>query len=175
MKLDIGCGGRGTMFDDFVGIDIHPYPEKPRSKGQYLKLDFIKDPLPFEDVEFIIASHIIEHLLPEEGEALIKRGLDLLNKGSDFILSCPDLTLFAKMYSERNAAFWDGMSQHYKGPTFADKFNHYVHQNTHKWQYDIESLEALARRAGAINIKPLPKTHEWCMRPDHEIGIIITK
>lgn len=175
MKLDVGCGGRGTMHGDFTGIDIYPPPKTPRSKGEYVQLDFLKDELPFKDVEFIIASHIIEHLMPEDGIILIQRAVELLKKGCELIVSCPDFELFAKMYLERNVAFWDEKENHYKGPTFADKFNHFVHQNTHKWQYDQDSLIALAKRAGAINIKELPKNHKWCMRPDHEIGIIIKK
>ena len=182
MKIDIGCGGRGSVFADFIGIDIHPIPKHPRTAAKYLKLNFIKDELPFKSnsINFAIALHVIEHLHPTDGELLISRALDLLKPGAELIVSCPDLDLLCRKFIERDFDFFN--KKHLKsgkeiwpGETIADRLNWAIHQEGHLWSYNLESLTALAVRAGCKNIRELPKDHPYCKRPDHEIGIIITK
>lgn len=182
LKLDIGCGGRGSMFNDFIGIDIHPEPKSPRSKAKYLKLDFIKDDLPFEEnsVDFAIALHIIEHLDRNDGVVLIERALGLLKPSAQLIVSCPDLELLCRKYIDGDFDFFN--KKHNKsgkllwpGYTIADRLNWAIHEEGHKWAYDTESLIVLAEEAGARQIRVLPKDHPYCFRSDHETGIIITK
>lgn len=182
MKIDIGCGGRGSVFSDFIGIDIHPLPSYPRTSAKYLKLNFVKDKLPFKSnsIDFAIALHVIEHLKPIDGKKLMRRALDLLKPGAELIVSCPDLDLLCRKLIENDWDFWN--KKHGKsgkliwpGETIADRFNWAVHQEGHKWSYNLESLTALATKAGCRVIRELPKDHPFSLRADHEIGIIITK
>ncbi len=57
LKLDIGCGPRKAG-DDFVGIDILPFP------GVDVRLDLEQNPLPYPNnsVAFVRASHVMEHI-----------------------------------------------------------------------------------------------------------------
>jgi len=36
LKLDIGCGGKGSRWPGFIGIDLHPRPQH-RSGDEYLQ------------------------------------------------------------------------------------------------------------------------------------------
>ena len=182
LKLDVGCGGRGSMYPDFLGIDIWPVPYKKRSEAPYLKMDFLREEIPVEwlgNADEVLAMHIIEHLMPEQGLQLLTRIIKVLKKGCSAYVSCPDLRLFCEKYLEGDTEFYKKESKPGRplwiGDTLADKMNYQMHQNDHKWAYDLESLTTLAKKAGATNVKELPKDHKWSKRPDHEIGIIITK
>jgi len=189
-KLDVGCGGRGSIFDGFIGIDIHDPPKEPRNPNAgYLQLDFVYErPLPWADnsIDEIIAFHIIEHLSYEEGQIFLRKAYNLLKLGSKMYVSCPDLALFSTMYLDAIAGnkqaqkFWQRKYERtgkemWPGDTFADRFNYSFHQASHVYQYDQESLINAAKKAGCECVEPLPKDHYWSRRPDHEVGIIVTK
>jgi predicted SAM-dependent methyltransferase len=194
IKLDIGCGGKGSMFDGFIGIDIHPRPKQLRNENsEYLKCDFIWDAtLPWkpETVDVIVAFHIIEHLTYKEGQTLIKRAYSLLKPGCQMFITCPDLDLFARKYIEKDQAFWGQKypsgKDMWPGETIADRFNYHFKDgpaiSPHKHQYSQESLIYAAKKAGCKKVEPMPvkrlgysENHFWSRRPDHEIGVIITK
>ena len=170
------------MYPDFLGIDIWPKPEDPRTAAEYLQFDFINTDLKSEwinNCEEVVALHIIEHLEPKEGEILLKRIYQILKPGAKAYVSCPDLKLFCERYLAGDYDFYKKESKPGRplwiGPTLADKLNYQIHQNTHKWSYDLKSLTHRAELAGITNIEPLPLDHFWSRRPDHECGIIITK
>ena len=98
IRLDIGCGGRGTMYPDFIGVDIHPAPTDPRKPGaEYLQLDFVYSAaLPWKPgtVAELVAFHIIEHLEYQEGQTLLRRAWDLLRPGAKMFITCPGLDFF---------------------------------------------------------------------------------
>ena len=90
LKLVIGCGGRGTMYLGFVGVDIHRVPKEPRTPGEkYISLDFINSELPWEEnsVDEIVCFHMIEHVSREEGIELLRRIKYLLKPGKKAYVS----------------------------------------------------------------------------------------
>jgi predicted SAM-dependent methyltransferase len=183
LKIDIGCGGRGSRQKGFVGIDIWPRP-KGKTKEEYFQLDYIRDKLPWTtaSVDEAIALHMIEHLDLDEGQILFKRTVKLLKKGATFIVTCPDLRLLASAYVNDDSEFLHrkhlrGGKYIWPGDTLADRLNHAIHQAGHKWLYDLESLVYHAERAvgGLVDIIPLPLGHKRWTRPDHETGIVLTK
>ena len=194
IRLDIGCGGRGTMYPDFIGVDIHPAPTDPRKPGaEYLQLDFVYSAaLPWKPgtVAELVAFHIIEHLEYQEGQTLLRRAWDLLRPGAKMFITCPDLDFFIQKYIEQDAVFWQRKypsgKEMWPGNTIAGRFNYHFCGgpgiSPHKYQYNQESLIDAARRAGCRNVEPMPikhlgypEDHFWSRRPDHEVGIICTK
>jgi predicted SAM-dependent methyltransferase len=185
LKLDIGCGGRGSRWPGFLGIDIHPRPSG-KTGEEYLRLDIVNEPLPWSDgsVDEIISLHCIEHMTREDGLKMLTRIMRLLKPGAGATITCPDLRKLCKAYLASNEAFW---AKKYKndryvwpGDTLGDRLNWAIHQETHKWSYDSESLvklAALAARASGVNvrIKELALDSPYSTRPDHEIGIVITR
>ena len=123
LNLDIGCGGRGSMYPGFIGVDQHPLPLAFRTDNkEYISLDFTFLPaLPWEDetADEIVCFHVIEHLDGvrelvqssggikttkvwesgyHEGAELLRRIYALLKPGASAYVSCPDNFLFTKMY-----------------------------------------------------------------------------
>ena len=187
IKLDVGCGGRGSRQPGFIGIDIHPVPYPvSKDRNNYVRMDFVCDDLPWKDgtVDEIIALHIIEHLIPKDGERLVQRAYSLLRPEAQLTITCPDLSILCGAYMAHDIQFLskrhlNAGKEIWPGPTIADRLNWAIHQETHKWSYDYESLFALVKRA-IPGIRPpgfyrMPKNHKWSTRPDHETGIVIVK
>jgi len=186
-KLDIGCGGKGSRRPGFIGIDIWPKPAG--NPAPYYRLNFVKDKLPWgpNTVDEIIALHIIEHLTRPEGLTMIRLAHRLLKPGARMTIMCPDLKQLATAYVNNDNKFLekthlDGKTQIWPGLTPADRLNWAIHQDTHKWSYDEHSLQAVVGEAlgdcpGTIcqltSYMDPPSPYNF--RPDHEIGIEITK
>ena len=186
LKLDVGCGGRGTMYDGFIGVDIHRIPKEPRKPGQkYISIDFINADLPWQEgeAEEIVCFHMIEHLSRSEGIELLKRIHTLLKPGKKAYVSCPDSKLMIEKYLAGDVEFFGKVHEKsgkpiWEGETLMDKlfFSMCDSRNYgHRTPYDIDTLFSAALDAGWEKIEELPKDHKWCKRPDHEIGLILTK
>lgn len=186
LKLDIGCGGRGTMYPGFVGVDIHRVPKEPRTPGEkYISLDFINSELPWEEnsVDEIVCFHMIEHVSREEGIELLRRIKYLLKPGKKAYVSCPDTRLFIEKYVIGDVEFFEKKNEKndtyfWPGKTLLDRlfFSMYDSRSYgHRTPYDLDTLTDAALDAGWEKIKELPKNHNWCKRPDHEMGLILTK
>lgn len=182
MKLDVGCGGRGTRWPGFMGIDIWPVPAGHENK--YLLLDFINSELPWQEntIDEIICLHMIEHLDRKDGIELLKRMYRILKPGYRMTVTCPDLFIFVRAYLNKDTAFLskkhiNGGKEIWPGRTLADRLNWAIHEETHQWSYDIETLFDACLQAGikSMEVRNMPKDDKYSTRPDHEIGIIITK
>jgi len=182
IKLDVGCGGKGSRQVGFIGIDIWPRPAD-KTEDEYFQLDFIKDNLPWnpETIDEIIAIHIIEHMVRDEGKVLIQRAYDLLKAGATLTITCPDLELLVVKYLEKDFDFYEKKYKNgrliWQGPTLADRLNWAIHQQGHKWSYDNVSLLCLAREALGTSdgIEPINANSRFYNLRDHETGIVITK
>jgi len=180
LRLDVGCGGRGTIWDGFIGIDIWPPPKEPRRPAeQYMQLDFVKGELPWGPgtVDEIVALHVIEHMLRDDGLILMKRARELLKPGCYMTVACPDLKKLCVAYIHENDRFWDHRYKRnnrevWPGDTLADKLNWAIHQEGHRWAYDLDSLRCLAVQAGWGNVQPIPFNSPYHTRKDHETGIV---
>lgn len=183
LRLDIGCGGRGSRQPGFVGIDIWPRPDG-KSEDEYVRLDFVTDDLPWSDgtVDEAIALHIVEHLSPDHGRTLIERAYALLKPGAELVVTCPDLKMLAQAYVNGDKAFLSqkhlrGGKELWPGSTLADRLCWAITMEGHVWAYDLESLAELAVRAHVPRdaIRPLELGGRWHTRVGHETGIHITK
>lgn len=182
MKLDIGCGGRGTKHDGFIGIDIWPCPVGHEDK--YVQLDFVADGLPWDNntVDEIICLHMIEHLTREGGVEMVKRAYRLLKPGCIMTITCPDLGVFCQAYIDEDLDFFrkkhiNGGKEIWPGLTMGDRFNWAIHQDGHKWSYDLKTLYTCCYQAGLEKheLEVMGKDDKYCTRPDHEIGVKIKK
>ena len=188
LRLDIGCGGRGPRWPGFIGIDIHPYPTVEFRGEEYVRLDFVHEPLPWcdGDADEIIGLHVIEHLARDYGRELVRRALRLLKPGCTLTLTCPDLRILCERYIAGDTAFWGLRAKRgtfrevWPGHTLADRLNWAIHQEGHEWSYDYESLCVLVREGAAAAETAVKLTHleigsKYSTRPDHECGVIVTK
>jgi len=186
IKLNVGCGRKGARFKDFIGIDLLPHPEGV-PKELYIQADFLTANLPWKEgeVDEIICLHMIEHLMPKDGEKLIRRCLQLLNPdGGSLVITCPDLWMLCRAYIDSDEDFLKKRhtggkkKEIWPGDTLGDRLNWAIHQETHKWSYDIVSLTNLVEKAGdnfGFTYSRMTKTHFCSTRPDHEIGIVIER
>ena len=189
LRLDIGCGGRGSRQEGFIGIDIHPRPIGKRD-DKYYRLDFVNEAYPWDNntVDEIIALDMIEHLMPIDAEKLIRRAYDLLKSNATLTVTTCDLRLLCQKYLEADKEFMSqkhlrGGKEIWPGHTLADRLNHAIHQATHIWAYDQNSILALAYRAlnKDVRIEKLSHDNKYnVMRGERllagaEVGVVITK
>ena len=182
LKLDIGCGGRGSRQKGFIGIDLYPRPNG-KSREEYFRLNFVRDALPWKGntVDEAIALHIIEHMPADQGEILVRRAVDLLKPGARLTVTCPDLMLLCKGFVDQGdflkLKHLTGGKDVWPGETLADRFNWAIHQEGHQWAYDQASLIHHATKAVGTTavVRPMPDDSPWWTRRDHETGIEILK
>ena len=184
-KLDIGCGGRGTHWEGFVGIDVWPVP--PGREADYIRMDFVKDPLPWEpgSVDEAIGLHVIEHLKRPDGIILIQRAVALLAPGARLTITCPDLHLLCSRYLAGDWTFWktrhsrgnpnEVLPEVWPGKTLSDRLNWAIHQEGHQWAYDLPGLLELAVDAGVKNATPISAASRYYAPSRYETGIEIVK
>ena len=182
LKLDIGCGGRGSRQNGFIGIDLWPRPRN-KTREEYVRMDFVGDKLPWKHgtVDEAIALHIIEHMHWKKGRILMTRATQLLKSGALLTVTCPDLMLLCKGFVDQgdflHLQHLSSKKDVWPGETLADRFNWAIHQEGHKWAYDQPSLIHHARKAvgDTATVIPMPDDSRWWTRRGHETGIQIQK
>ncbi len=97
--LNLGCGAH--FHPDWTNADI--VPADPR----VLQHD-LRKPLPFAEASFtaVYHSHVLEHLPPREGEALISECRRVLKPGGVLRVVVPDLEEIARLYLENLGGAW---------------------------------------------------------------------
>ena len=112
--------------------------------GSFRRLRYldVTRPLPYPDASFEAAfgSHVLEHLTPAEGEAMLAELRRVLQPGGVLRLAVPDLDRVVAGYDPAAPdAFLDGLLQ---GRTRSRS------RHRHWWHYNERSLRALLERAG---------------------------
>lgn len=99
--LNIGCGR--TYHADWINVDLES------SDSNVISHDVTKG-IPFQDCKFKVVyhSHILEHLEPNEGAALIAECFRVLQPGGILRIVVPDLERIAKLYLETHEQAWTG-------------------------------------------------------------------
>lgn len=99
--LNVGCGAH--YHPGWCNIDL------VSSDPEVLQSD-IRSGLPFEDNAFeaVYHSHVLEHLTPEQGEALIGECYRVLKPGGVLRVVVPDLEQISRIYLEMLAKAWNG-------------------------------------------------------------------
>lgn len=93
-KLNIGCGPH--RIDGYIGVDL--------LSGPAVDIVAPADKLPFgsEDVDEILAEHLIEHLTYFQFNKTMAEWYRVLKPGGKLVLECPDLLGLCKQFVEAN-------------------------------------------------------------------------
>ena len=99
--LNVGCGRR--FHTDWVNVDLMPTDDTVQACD-------ISSGLPFEDGQFdaVYHSHVLEHLKPDAGRALLVECLRVLKPGGVVRVVVPDLEQIASLYLQKHQQAWDG-------------------------------------------------------------------
>jgi len=133
----------------------------------------IRKPLPFRDnsADAVYASHVLEHLYREQGQQLARECFRVLAPGGIVRLVVPDLNAIVREYlgeqpfgeappsqkatppgdvlNERLLMRWPSPSKR----SFVLKIDEAMQDfHSHKWMYDEQSLAALLRSAGFVDV-----------------------
>jgi predicted SAM-dependent methyltransferase len=105
--LNLGCGRR--FHPHWVNIDAHPVHPS-------ISPHDVTAGLPFPEASFDVVyhSHLLEHLPPEDGEALLRECCRVLAPGGVVRVVVPDLEGIARLYLEslHHAKTGDVLSEH---------------------------------------------------------------
>jgi SAM-dependent methyltransferase len=96
-------------------------------------------PFPDNSVDYLYASHVLEHFYPDVGQNILRDAHRVLKKGGRMRICVPDLKhafdLYLKGEKERALAYF-----------YQDSRSIGFHR--HKYMYDLDVLEAALKRAG---------------------------
>ncbi len=176
LKIDIGCGGRGTCYEGFTGLDVWPVPE---GGAGYIQRDVVVDGLPFEDgsVQEACCLHVLEHMVYTSALVILQEAYRVLMPGACLYVSTPNLKRMAQKYLEGDEEFYgklyDNGKPIWKGATLADKFLDSIigmGEHGHRYAYDKQSLTALGREVGFV-VSNVPALCQFQVkdREDHEV------
>ena len=109
-KLHVGCGL--VLLEGWLNVLYEPRQEYGRVKEEngraLLNYNLLKQwPIEDNSIQFIAGSHFIEHLDLNQGIMFLKEGFRVMRPGGVIRLSCPDLGIYIKNYSENNTSFFD--------------------------------------------------------------------
>jgi predicted SAM-dependent methyltransferase len=166
-RINFGCGR--DLMEGWVNIalfaeEIVPYGVFVRREKGILLLHFdAKKEFPFPDnqIQYLYASHFIEHLDFLEGLAFLSRCYRVMRRGGLIRLVCPDLELWVKKYIESDTDFFNTYKDLYYSEininyipikTKGEIFSSQVCGFGHKWCYDFESIKDVMERIGFANV-----------------------
>jgi len=166
-QLHIGCGD--IRLPGWLNIGFESREEYGRIKIEnhtaYLNYNLLKLwPFDEDSIDYIAASHFIEHLDLNHGIEFAKRCFRVLKNGGIIRLSCPDLELYAVNYVERNKNFFEHplikewccfKNAMTPGEIFIAKA--YDSGGSHKWFYDFDSLRHVLEKAGFKEIQRMSR------------------
>jgi predicted SAM-dependent methyltransferase len=134
----------------------------------------IRRPLPFPDnsASAVYASHVLEHLYFEEGRQLMVESFRVLAAGGVLRIVVPDLRMIVEEYLGNGASKGqtsgseslrpaDQMNQRLlmRWPTPSSShllyriYNSWQDFHSHKWMYDADSLGALFKATGFVQVE----------------------
>lgn len=133
----------------------------------------VRKPLPFLDgsATAIYASHVLEHLYPEDGQRLMSESFRVLQPGGVLRVVVPDLHAIVDEYLRNGAAKKKAADSEslrpaelfnqrllMRWPTPASSkllyrlYNSWEDFHSHKWMYDEDSLVTLFSRTGFVEV-----------------------
>lgn len=103
-RLNLGCGR--TYHPEWCNLDLE-------SDDPAVIRHDVTQGLPFADGQFDVVyhSHILEHLKPEDGVAMLGECLRVLKPGGVLRIVVPDLERIARLYLEMHELAWAGDDQ----------------------------------------------------------------
>ena len=159
-RLHVGCGK--VLLPGWLNITYEKREEYGRIKKVagvwWLNFNALNSlPVPDESIQYLAASHFIEHLDFTAGIRFTKEAFRVMKKCGVIHLSCPDLELYASNYILRNRPFFDDPAIR-KACTFKNAetcgeifiAKAYDGGGAHRWFYDAESLIHILTQAGFV-------------------------
>ncbi len=149
--LNVGCGL--NIEPNFLNLDYNWLP------GIEICADISKGiPLPNESMRGIYTEHCLEHILFSECCFVLKEFYRILKKGCTLRIIVPDAELYIKLYNEHKTGKSPCFpySEETEGSKYATPMMHLnrvFRGYEHKFAYDEETLNALLKNTGFINIR----------------------
>ncbi len=149
-RLNFGCGD--TRRDGFAGVDVRP------SRAADFVLE-AWDTSPFEpdSVNEIYSRHMLEHLDPNDAKRALRAWLAILRPGGTLRLIVPDLTFHAWQLLAQDVSWTDDPTENIEHAMagfygWRDESRGGDREDAHRWGYTWESLSALLRGIGYVDI-----------------------
>lgn len=149
-RLNFGCGD--ARREGFAGVDIRA------SRAA----DFVLaawDTSPFEpaSVEEIYSRHMLEHLDPNDARKTLEAWLKLLEPGGTLRLIVPDLTFHARQLLGQDVSWTDDQAENLEHAMagfygWRNESRGGDREDAHRWGYSWESLSALLRETGFVDV-----------------------
>lgn len=146
-KLHLGCGAH--ILPGWTNIDIY---------GRNIQLDILKGlPLKNNSVNFIYHAHFIEHFDVEQNLRIFKDCYRVLNENGCLRILFPDLVKHCQIYlnkdletlykyKERGIIVFE--SERFEFNLLTKWLNQVFYDFGHKFIYDFETIEAIAKKVG---------------------------
>ncbi|MGH2559454.1 MAG: class I SAM-dependent methyltransferase [Thermomicrobiales bacterium] len=113
----------------------------------------LRKPLPFADgsIDYVYASHLLEHLSRHEARQLLHELLRVLKPGGIVRLLVPDLSIEARDYLDALAA---NPHDDTAAPAFLERMRlSRGGRNPHLWMYDAPSFRSLLKDVGFTDVE----------------------
>lgn len=161
--LHIGCGA--NVLPGWLNTE---FEDRPPRKGIFL--DATKPfPLPDESFEFVFSEHMIEHVPPDGGAAMLRESYRVLRPGGRIRISTPRLEFLAELILQPNSEHRRYAEFHYTvlaAPgsvrSLAGIVSDYHRLWGHQFVYDAASLRQLLADAGFVQIQEMAMNESSC-------------
>lgn len=150
-KLKLNIGSFTVMFHNgWINTDIVPLQEfASRNQYKFFQHD-IRNKFPFENntVDFIISSHVLEHITESEGKAFLTELYRIMKPGAVARIAVPDAETLIGLYSKKQLSMFDEINNGCQYAQFESaKFWSLLFEG-HKIAYDFDGLKTLASSVG---------------------------
>lgn len=163
-RLNIGCGD--NFVEHWVNIGLFDIPEalyyssKITNQAGFVHFDVTSElPINPDSVQYIYASHFIEHLTFAQGLTFFKNCHKVMKRNGIIRLTFPDLELWITKYAENDLDFFQRYYTFTKDindlpelKTKGEIFMSQVQGWNHKWCYDFDSIKDILERAGFSDV-----------------------
>jgi SAM-dependent methyltransferase len=158
VRLHLGCGSR--LFDGYINVD-----------GAYMRgtagvvIHDITEPLPLGDntVDEILSVHVIEHIMRDRVQAMIKEWHRVLKPNGFVAVEWPDfLKMCQAVVNNPDCLNFDADRKLQKrtiAGIFGDNLRYPDPVMWHKWGYSADSLSYLFLHHGFTKVKTEPNLH----------------
>lgn len=159
LKLNLGCGDK--ILPGYTNVDV---ASSRRGQAPDVLCD-LRSLGPFKDnsADEILSVHVVEHFWRWEVDAVLREWVRVLRPGGLMVLECPNLRAACE-------AFLAGQSDQrsmwvfYGDPRWQDPLM------VHRWGWTPETLGALMRSVGLVNVRQEPA--QFKMREPRDMRMV---
>lgn len=147
VRLHIGCGSR--IFDEYINVDGEYLAGTPGVIIHDITKPF---PLPDNSVDEILSVHVIEHIMRDQVQEMMREWLRILKPGGFVAVEWPDfLKMCQEVVANPRSLYFDADRRLQKRTIlgiFGDNLRYPDPVMWHKWGYSVESLRYLFQSVG---------------------------